>query len=107
MLPKYFLLVLGIPMNSKSATNHVFQAEPLYQPNDDGKTEAVYQFPNPYFAIATDNNNLAELSASTLQQCTGSNRVKLCRKGFSTTTDELSFCLTSLYFKQDIAAIRN
>ena len=107
MLPKGISFVLGIPMNSKSATYNVFQAEPLYQPNDDGKTASVYQFPKPYVAIATDNTNFAELAASTLQQCTGSNRIKLCRKGFSTTTDETLLCLTSLYFNQDIPALRN
>ena len=107
MLPKGISFVLGIPMNSKSATYNVFQAEPLHQPNDDGKTASVYQFPKPYVAIATDNTNFAELSASTLQQCTGSNRIKLCCKGFSTTTDETLLCLTSLYFNQDIPALRN
>ena len=107
MLPNGISFVLGIPMNSKSATYNVFQAEPLYQPNDDGKTASLYQFPKPYVAIATDNTNFAELAASTLQQCTGSNRIKLCRKGFSTTTDETLLCLTSLYFNQDIPALRN
>ena len=107
MLHRGNFFVLGIPMNSKSATYNVFQAEPLYQPNDDGKTASVYQFPNPYVAIATDNTNFAELAASTLQQCTGSNRIKLCRRGFSTTTDETLLCLTSLYLNQDIPALRN
>ena len=107
MLPKGISFVLGIPMNSKSATYKVFQAETLYQPNDDGKTATVYQFLKPYVAIATDNTNFAELAASTLQQCTGSNRIKLCRKSFSTTTDETLLCLTSLYFNQDIPALRN
>ena len=107
MLNKGISFVLGIPMNSKSATYNVFQDEPLYQPNDDRKTASVYQFPKPYVAIATDNTNFAELAASTLQQCTGSNRIKLCRKGFSTITDETLLCLTSLYFNQDIPALRN
>ena len=88
MLPKGIFFVLGISMNSESATYNVFQAKPLYQPNDDGKTASVYQFPKPYVAIATDNTNFAELAASRLQQCTGSIRINLCRKGFSTTTDE-------------------
>ena len=107
MLPKGISFVLGIPVNSKSATYNVFQAKPLYQHNDDGKTASVFQFSKPYVAIATDNTNFAELAASTLLQCTGSNRIKLCRKGFSTTTDETLLCLTSLYFHQDIPALRN
>ena len=107
MLPKGISFVLGIPMNSTIATYNVFKAEPLYQPNDDGKTASVYQFPKPYVAIATDNTNFAELAGSTLQQCTGNNQIKLCRKGFSTTTDETLLCLTSLYFNQDIPALRN
>ena len=107
MLPKGISFVLGIAMNSKSATYNVFQAKPLYQPNDDGKTASVYQLPKPYVAIATDNTNFAELAASTLQQGTGSNRIKLCRKGFSTTTDETLLCLTSLYCNQDVPALRN
>ena len=44
MLPKGSSFALGIQMNSKSATYNVFQAEPLYQPNDGGKTVSVYQF---------------------------------------------------------------
>ena len=72
MLPKGSSFVLGIPMNSKSATYNVFQAEPLYHTNNNGKTAAVHQFLKPYIAIATDNTNFAELAASTLQECTGS-----------------------------------
>ena len=94
-------------MNSKSATYKVFQVELLCQPNEDKETASVYQFRKPYVAMATDNSNFAQLAASTLQQCTGSNRIKLCRKGFLTTTDETLPCLTSLYFNQDIPALRN
>ena len=107
MLPKGVSFVLGIQTNSKSATYTVLQTEPLYRPNDDGKTSSVHQFPNPYIAIATDNTIFAELAASTLQQCTGSKRIKLCRKGFPTNTDETLLCLTSLYFNQDFPALRN
>ena len=107
MLPKNIPFFLRILMNSKSVTYNVFQAERLHQPIDDGKTASTYQFPKPYVAIATDKTNFAELAASTLQQCTGSNRSKLCRKGFSTTTDETFLCLTSLYFNQDIPALQN
>ena len=105
--PKGISFALGIPMNSKSATYNVFQAEPLCQPNDDGKMASVYHFPKPYVAIAADNTNFAELAASTLQQCRGSNRINLCRKGFSTTTHETLLCLTSLYLNQDVPALRN
>ena len=103
MLPKGISFVLGISLNSEPATYNVLQAEPLYQPNDDGKTAPVYQFPKPYVTMAT---NFAELAASTLQQCTGSNRIKLCRKGFSTTTDETLLSLSS-YFNQHIPALLN
>ena len=71
MLPKGISFVLGIPMNSKSLTYNVFQAENLYQPNDDGNTASVYRFLKPYFAIATDKTNIAELAASTLQTMYG------------------------------------
>ena len=107
MLPKGISFVLDIPINSKSATYNVFQAERLYQPNDDGKTASVYQFPKTYVEIAKDNTNFAELAASTLQQYTGRTRITLCRKGFSTTTDGTLLCLTSLNFNQDIPALRN
>ena len=61
----------------------------------------------PYVAIATENTNFSQLAASTLQQRTGSNHIKICRKGFLTTTDENLVCLTSLYFNPDIPALRN
>ena len=46
-LPKVIFFLLGIPMNSKPPTYNVCQADPLYQPNDDGKTASAYQFQNP------------------------------------------------------------
>ena len=47
------------------------------------------------------------MSAVTLSQCSGANRNKLCRKGFSTTTDETLLCLTSLFYEYRIPALRN
>ena len=90
-------VVLGIPMISKSSTFDIYLATPLYQRNADGNTASLYQFSNTFLAISTDNIQFAELGASTLQQCSGNNRIKLCRKGFSTTTDETFLCLASLF----------
>ena len=42
-----------------------------------------------------------------MQQCSGNNRIKLCRKGFSTTTDETLLCLASLFFNYDVPSVRN
>ena len=100
-------VVLGIPMNSKSSTFDIYLATPLYQPNADGDTASLYQFPNPFLAISTDNTQFAELGASTLQQCSGKNRIKLCHKGFSTTTDETLLRLASLFFNYDVPSVRN
>ena len=99
-------IVLGIPMNSKSSTFDVYRAIPLHQPNEDGTTASVYRFSHEFVAIATDNSQYAELSATTLSQCSG-NRIKLCRKGVSTTTDETLLCLTSLFYEYSIPALRN
>ena len=41
-------VVLGIPMNSKSSTFDIYLATPLYQPNADGDTVSLYQFPTPF-----------------------------------------------------------
>ena len=104
LLPKGISVVLGVPMNSK---RNVYRAIPLYQPNDDGDTASLYHFPKPLLAISTDNSRFAELDAASLQQCSGNNRIKLCRQGFSTTTDETLLCLPSLYYNYDIPAPRN
>ena len=100
-------VVLGVPMNSKSSTFDVYHATPLYQPNDDLTTASFYQLAHPFLAISTDNTQFAELGASTLQQCSGNNRIKLCRKGFSTTSDDTLLCLSSLFYNYDVASIRN
>ena len=100
-------VVLGIPMNSTSSTFDIYLATPLYQPNADGNTASLYQFPNRFLAISTDSTQFAELGASTLQQCSGNNRIKLCRKGFSTTTDETLLCLASLFYNYDVPSVRN
>ena len=94
-------------MNSKSSTFDIYLATPLYQPNADGDTASLYQFSDPFLAISTDNTQFAELGASTLQQCSGNNRIKLCRKGFSTTTDETLLCLASLFYNYDVPSVRN
>ena len=102
-----FSVVLGIPMNSKSSNFDFYLATPLYQPNTDGDTASLYQFPDPFLAIFTDNTQFAELGASTLQQCSGKNRIKLCRKGFSTTTDETLLCFASRFYNYDIPSVRS
>ena len=42
-----------------------------------------------------------------MQQCSGNNRIKLCRKGFSSTTDETLLCLASLFHHYDVPSVRN
>ena len=94
-------------MNSKSSTFNVYHATPLYQPNGDNKTASLFQLTKPFLAKATDDSRYAELDSSTLQQCSGNNRIRLCRKGFSTTTDDTLLCLSSLMFDYAIPALRN
>ena len=107
LIPRGISVVLGVPMNSKSSTFNVYQATPLYQPNGDNKTASLFQLPKPFLAVATDDSRYAELDSSTLQQCSGNNRIRLCRKGFSTTTDDTLLCLSSLMFDYAIPALRN
>ena len=68
-------------MKSKSSTFDFYLATHLYQLNTDGNTASFHQFPNTFLAIFTDNTQSAELGSSTLQQCSGNNRIKLCGKG--------------------------
>ena len=100
-------VVLGIPMNSKSTTFNILLAIPLYQPNEDGSTASLYQFRQDYLPIATVKSQYAELGVATLQQCSGTNRIKLCGNGFSTTTDVTLLCLTSLFYNFSVPALRN
>ena len=94
-------------MNSKSSTFNVYHATPLYQPSGDNKTASLFQLPKPFLAVAPDDSRYAELDSSTLQQCSGNNRIRLCRIGFSTTTDDTLLCLSSLMFDYAIPALRN
>ena len=107
LIPRGISVVLGVPMNSKSSTFNVYHATPLYQPNGDNKTASLFQLAKPFLAVATDDSRYAELDSSTLQQCSGNNRIRLCRKGFSTTTDDTLLCLSSLMFDYAIPALRN
>ena len=59
------------------------------------------------FGVSTYNSHLAELGACKLHQCSQNSRIKSCRQGFSTATDETPLCLRSLYYKNDIPALRN
>ena len=106
LLRKGISVVLCFPMNSKRPFN-VYRAIPLYQPNDDGDTASLYHFPNPLLAISTDNSRFVELDVASLQQCSGNNRIKLCRQGFSTITGETLLCLPSFYYNYDTPALPN
>ena len=94
-------------MNPKSSTFEDYLVTPLYRPNADGNTAPLYQFPNPFLAISTDNTQFAELGASTLQQSSSNNRIKLCRNCFSTTTNETLLCLVSLFYNYDVPSVCN
>ena len=93
------LVVLGIPLNSKSSNFDIYHATPLYQPNADVDTASLYQYSKPFLPISNDNTQFVELGASTLQQYSGNYRIKLCRKGFSTSTDEILLRLASRFFE--------
>ena len=107
LIPRGISVVLGVPLNSKSSIFNVYHATPLYQPNGDNKTASLFQLAKPFLAVAADDSRYAELDSSTLQQCSGNNRIRLCRKGFSTTTDDTLLCLSSLMFDYAIPALRN
>ena len=94
-------------MKSKSSTFDIYLATPLYQPNAYGDTASLYQFPNPFLAFSTDNTQFAELGATTLQQCSGNNRIKMCHKGFSTTTGKTLLCPASLFYNYYVPSVRN
>ena len=96
LIPRGISVILGIPMNSKFSTFDIYPA-----------TASLCTLTNLFLAKSTDNTRFAELGEHTLQQCSGNNRIKLCRKGLSTTTDETLLCLGSLFYKYDILALRN
>ena len=100
-------VVLGTPMVSKSATFNIPRAIPLYWPNKDGSTASLYQFCHDYLAIASDESQNAKFGVTTLQQCSGMNRIKLRRKGFSTSTDVTLLCLTCLFYKFSVPVLPN
>ena len=83
------------------------RAIPQHQTKEDVTTASANHFSHEFLAIATDNSHYAELSATTLSQCSGTNRLKLCPKRYSTTTDETLIWLTSLFHEYSIQALRN
>ena len=98
--------VLGIPMNSKSAIFKTLRAIPLYQPNENGFTVSLYQLRHDYLAFATDKSQYAVFSFATLQQCCGTNRIRLCREGFLTATGITLLCSTSLFCNFSVRTLR-
>ena len=93
-------------MNSEKPFN-VFHVTTRYQPNDDGDTAYIYHFSNSLLAVFTDKKRFAELEASSFQQRSGNNRIKLCRQGFSTTTDRTPLCLPSSFYNYDTPPLSN
>ena len=79
----------------------------LYQPNGDNKTASLFQLAKLFSAMAKDNSRHAEFNSSIIQQCSGNNRIRFCRNGFSTTTDDTLLCMSSLVFEYAILALLN
>ena len=100
-------VVLGTPMNWKSASFNILRAIPLSQPHEDGSTAFLCPFGLDYLVIASDNSQYAKIGVTTLQQCSGTNRNELCRKRSSSTTDLTFLCLTSLFYNFSVPALRN
>ena len=92
----WYLVVLGISTNSKSATLGIFPAFTLYQHSEDGSTASLFQIRQDLLSITTNNPQYAELSVSTLRQCSGRNSSKLHRISIFNTRDVTSLFLTSL-----------
>ena len=107
VLQEGFSIVLGIPRNSESSTFDVNRATAWHQPNGNGTVALVYHFFHESMAIATDNSQYSELGATTLNNCSGTNRIKLCRNYFSNTTDEIFLCMRYLFYEYKIPAPLN
>ena len=106
LLSQGIYVIHGIPRNTKKTIQRI-PGYPFYQPNDDGETASICHFSNSLLTVSTDKKRFAEIGASILQQYTGNNRIKLCRQGFSTTTEETLLCLPSLFYNYDVASLRN
>ena len=94
-------------MSSKSAIFNMLRAFAWYQPIEGGSTASLYDFSHDYFAIATDKSHYVEHEVALLQQCSGTNRIRLYWKQFSTTTDVTLLCLTSRNYNISVPALRN
>ena len=100
-------VVLGISLYSKSATFNILREIPLYQHNQDDSASSLYQIRHEYLAFATDESHYAKLGVATLQQCSGTTRANIRRKGFSNTADVNFLCLTSIFCNFSFALVRN
>ena len=100
-------IVLAMPINSRLYDVDVYRGNPRHQTNEDRTRVSVTRFSLQFMAIATDYSQYADMSATTLNQCSGTNPIEFCRKGFSTTKDELFLGLTSLFHEYSISALRN
>ena len=109
LIPCGISVVLGVPINFKSSTFSVYLATPRYQPNGDNTTASLFQLAKSSLTVANDYLRYAEKDSSTLQQqqCSGRNRIRLCRKGFATSTDDNLLSLSSLLFDHAIPALQN
>ena len=113
IVPEVFILasnisvLLGIPMNSKSATFINLRAIPLYQPNEGGSTAFLSQFPHDYLANVTDKSQYAKFGVAALIQCSGTNRIEFFCKVLSTNTDMTLLCLKSVFCNSSVPAHRN
>ena len=106
VLKQSLSIVLGFHMNSESSTVDIYPALPLHQPNQNETTASAFCFSIQLGTSLNDNWQYAELSGTTLNQCSGTNRIKICQVSLATRHETL-LCLTVLFSSYDSIAMRN
>ena len=82
VLQDSLFIVLRKPMKLKSSICAVHRAISRHRPIDDGTKASVYHFYYEFVAFATVNSQQAELSAATLNECSGKLANRYAQKFF-------------------------
>ena len=105
VLKQSLSIVLGFPMNSESSTVDIYPDLPLHQPNQNETAASAFCFSIQLGTSLNDNWQYAELSGTTLNQCSGTNGIKILQI-FLATRQEALLCLSVLFSSYDSIAMR-
>lgn len=97
--------MLAIPVSTPDTMMEVYRARTIPMPQDDSNSAVTWNIESPFIAVSENNREYALISYRQLEECIGSNNIRICYTPFAThtvTTPIVGSCIATLFYQNEI-----